>query len=137
MDPLTLTILGGLASSIGAAALIGLAAKSPRLMRLLKRRFLGRHFLVIGPKRTGKTSFYNFLRNDQFADTVPVRETLDVSDRMSFEVDRGGDLKMDISAAFDIPGELPPKLQVDLAAQKHPQDLIFFLSLADDSSEPW
>src|SRR5690349_1771662 len=102
MDPITIVILTGIISTVGAAAILGAAGYSPRAMRWVKRWCWGTKFVVLGPSESGKTSFYNFLRHDQFADSFPTQSTLHVTEFNPFLVNKGGDFKLDISKGFDV-----------------------------------
>lgn len=137
MDPLTLTVLGAFLGGLGVAGALALARRSPRVMRLFKRYFLGLEFLVVGHGQAGKTSFYNYLWYNRFADEYPARKTLIVSDRMAFDVDKGGDLKMSIASAFDIPGELPVDGQVRMTRERLPVVLIVFTSIDNVEALNW
>lgn len=137
MDPLTIAIVGGFIAGLGVAGSIALARRSGRVMGWFKRYFLGLEFLVVGHPRAGKTSFYNYLQFGRFADEYPVRPTLRVSDRMRFDVDKGGDLKFSVASSFDIPGELPPPEQVRMIRRRRPQALIVFTSADDPEAVSW
>lgn len=137
MDPLSITIVGGLIAGLGVAATLAAARNSPSIMAAVRRYFIGLDFLVVGRPRSGKTSFYNYLRFDRLADEHPTKRTRRLSDKWAFDVDRGGDIKLRIKSAFDIPGELPPSDQAKLITRRAPQVLIVFVSAHDDGAIPW
>jgi hypothetical protein len=137
MDPISIAIITGIISSVGAAAILGAAGYSPRAMRWVKRWFWGTKFVVLGPPASGKTSFYNFLRHDQFADSFPTRTTLEVTEFNPFLVDKGGDFKLDVSKGFDVPGDLLPQQQAEIAIREAPATLILWTSLTDVNAKEW
>jgi len=141
MDPATALIILGILQKIavgaGVAALLKLAAKSPEAVRWLRRYVLGSNILVVGQARAGKTSFYNYLKHGEFADTHPTEPTDRVSKPMRFPVNRGADLQFNVSKAFDIPGDLPVSEQIDIVRRKRPKALMIFLSPLRENVEGW
>lgn len=139
MDPFTLAILSTILGGIATAAIISLAQRSPRVMAWFKRYFLGLKLLIVGPKRSGKTSFYNFLKHDYFADQRGTNKTKEVIEIKSFDVNKGGELNLPIKKALDIPGQLNTLDQADLMRQETPQAIIIFTAVdnANPSCSQW
>lgn len=128
MEPFSFAIITGIIAGIGTAGIIYLFERSPKVRAWFKRIFIGLDFLVVGDDGVGKTSFYNFLQHNEYADNFPTKHTLEISDKMSFNVKKGGDLEFQVRRAFDIPGPLSPQEQVNQICKRDPEVLIVFLS---------
>lgn len=137
MDPFTFAIITGIIATLGGAVIIGAAQYSPRLMRRVKRWFLGTNFVILGPRKAGKTSFLNYLKLNQLADVYPTNSTLKITETGSFTVDKGGDLSLEVSEGFDTPGDLSTKDQLDVAIRERPETLILWTSLTDPKAGEW
>ena len=137
MDPATIAFLGSLLAALGAAGAIALARRVPAVMTWFKRYFAGLHLLVIGQQGAGKTSFYNYLRFDCLTDEYPTHSTHRVSKALSFDSDKGGELQLQIKEAFDIPGELEPHVQAELARKRTPEALLVFVSATEEGAILW
>jgi GTPase SAR1 family protein len=137
LDPVTLAIISTIIGGIITAVIIDVARHSPKVMTWVKLYFLGLDFLVVGHDDAGKTSFYNYLRFDQFADQYPTKDTTNISEIKPFNIDKGGDLQIPIKKAWDIPGSLNPSEQAELLVKERPKVLIIFISADYPKASQW
>lgn len=130
-------------TSIIAAVVIGLLAGAlvvylgPRLAARFKPKLAPLELLVVGPDDAGKTSFLNFLRDNQFADQAPTRDTLAIARQSAFKRPRAGATDLAVKRVWDIPGPLEPSEQLDLLRREAPKTLVVILSTDNPSSAAW
>lgn len=130
-------------TAIIAAVVIGLLAGAlvvylgPRLAARFKPKLAPLELLVVGPDDAGKTSFLNFLRDNQFADQAPTRDTLAIARQSAFKRPRAGAPELAVKRVWDIPGPLEPSEQLDLLRREAPKTLIVILSTDNPSSAAW
>jgi GTPase SAR1 family protein len=131
VEPATILIILGIlekiAAGAGAGAILAFAGRSPQAMLWLKRYVLGSNILIVGHARAGKTSFYNYLRHGQLAETLPTQRTDTVETTRSYSI-KLGDKVVDISTSLDIPGDLPIGDQIEVIQRKQPHAILVFLS---------
>lgn len=130
-------------TAIIAAVVIGLLAGAllvylgPRLAARFKPKFAPLELLVVGPDDAGKTSFLNFLRDNQFADQAPTRDTLTIARQSAFKRPRAGATDLAVKRVWDIPGPLEPSEQLDLLRREAPKTLVVIVSTDNPSSAAW
>lgn len=132
-----MTVIVGAASGLIASALWASLRHGPKTLKAARRRLAGTRMSVVGPAHAGKTTFYNYLRYGSFAEELPALETTRVGKPLSFDIERGGEIKLQIRSARDIPGEYTPKEQVQEIQRANPDAVIVFLALDHPEHTDW
>jgi GTPase SAR1 family protein len=103
----------------------------PKGYELVKSWWTAREFLVVGQARAGKTTFCEYLKLGYFEDVRRTEETPEVerSGRFNIELGRDKALKLVVSNAVDIPGQVGAVEHANLAFTRNPHALIVILDL--------
>jgi GTPase SAR1 family protein len=128
---------GEVGTAIKAAEVIGRAV--PKGYELVKSWWTAKEFLVVGQARAGKTTFCDYLRLGFFDDAKRTEETPEIerSGRFNIELGRDKALKLVVSNAVDIPGQVGAVEHANLAFERNPHAIIVVLDLTTPlSGEP-
>lgn len=137
MDPFTLALLAGFLATTGGSIAVTLIITSPRLMRLVRRRIRGSNVVILGNRGAGKTSFWNYIRNDQFADTRGTLSTVLPRPLGAISIDKGDDLRLDLKPTEDLPGEWRVDAIGEAIRRQRPELLLVLVALDDAAAVAW
>jgi hypothetical protein len=145
MDPfswaavyLVLQFVGGAAASIVVTSVITkMVSNTPAATSWFRRRFFGAEVAVVGQAQSGKTSFYNWARLNQFPDKVPPLKTTERRENKRFSKVINEDYKLDVSVSFDIVGDDAQSTQVGFLFSRSPTILLVFLDSSDPAHQDW
>jgi GTPase SAR1 family protein len=103
----------------------------PKGYELIKYWWTAKEFLVVGQARAGKTTFIDYLKLGIFADARRTEETPEVerTGRFNIKLGREGILKLNVSNALDIPGQVGAVEHANLAFDRNPHAIIVILDL--------
>jgi hypothetical protein len=131
-------------SSLGESSMVGAAEGAiikgifervaPHGIEWIKTLWSGKTLLVLGPERTGKTSFLDYLQYGLLRQEQPTAHTITIDPRRSFivKLGRNGSLVLRIRRPLDSPGSVQPMDQIHYIQRYKPDCLLLIL----DSSSP-
>jgi GTPase SAR1 family protein len=103
----------------------------PKGFALARSWWIGKEILIIGQPRAGKTTFRDYLQYGLFEATKETEETPEIepSDRFDVGSIGNGTLRLVVSSAVDVPGQVGAVAQANWAFERNPHALIVFLDL--------
>jgi hypothetical protein len=125
-DPLITPVIVGPAVKTGAEVAKGVI---PWIVNKGKMWWYGKQIIVVGPKRTGKTSFLDYLELGILRAEQRTGRTLQLDLRENFVIELGKDLRLKIRVRkpFDSPGDIHPSKQVEYIERQRHHGIIIIL----------
>jgi signal recognition particle receptor subunit beta len=119
---------------------------APAGIARLTSMFKGKTVMVVGPARSGKTTFVRYLQFGIFMHADETQPTYDPVESPRFNLRLGPNktLEVSIKSAVDLPGQYPARRLADEAFDHRPHALVYVLDLtaplegeADRASGEW
>ncbi len=129
-------MLDGGGAIVGKAAVAVLRAASPSAIAWLKMQALGRTVAFLGPSRSGKTSFINYLRTGAYADpTDAIPRTLSPRNTGALQLkSSNGMISIDLKKVIDSRGQDLPEEHAQLVAKHKPHGICIIVDINSDWS---
>ena len=115
----------------GTIIKVALERTAPAGLARIASIFKGKTVMVVGPARSGKTTFVRYLQFGIFQHADETQPTYDPVESPRFNLRLGVDrtLAVSIKTAVDLPGQLPASAVADEAFQHRPHALVIVLDL--------
>lgn len=132
-DPVITPAVVGAAGSVASLGLKVYDDKLRRPLSLLSAWLRGKHLLLLGPSRAGKTRFWNYVKTGLLF--PPAEDDLRTRQRTNAGAKRivfNDHFHFDISVLDDSPGQDRAQDQVERARRENPHELILLIDASTD-----